>query len=172
MQLHLAPTSSQFWNETKPAAEIKGHSSQMRQQDVQEDHQWEMSTEQPIPTVQMGQVFIGQLKFHPNLSSPCNTSLTFFPSSFTLFCNQPSYFYRHKLQTKKLPLPSYSRPHQPVGFYEDTVPNFQPHVIVAELFKVMATRFSIGHLYWNIFFVLQKKEAFRSLRKEENQAQK
>lgn len=119
-----------------------------------------MSTEQPIPTVQLDQVFIRQLNFHPNLSRACNTSLTFFPILFYTFL-QPTPLLSKlflQLQTKKLSLPSYSRPHQPVWLYEDTVPNLQPHVIVAELFKVMATRLSIGHFYWNIFLVLQKKK--------------
>lgn len=45
-----------------------------------------------------------------------------------------------------------------------TIPNFQPHVIVTKLLIVMATRFPIRHINWNVFFFLRtkKKKSFLS----------
>lgn len=41
-----------------------------------------------------------------------------------------------------------------MGLDEDTVANLQPHVVVAELLKVVTTRFTIRHVHRDIFFLL------------------
>lgn len=58
---------------------------------------------------------------------------------------------------------AYTRAHQAMGLDKDTVTNLQPHVIITELLKVVATGFAVGHFHRDIFFFLfQVKMVFSS----------
>ena len=50
--------------------------------------------------------------------------------------------------------PAHTRAHQAMGLDEDTVANLQPHVIIPELLKVVATWFTVRHFHRDVFFLL------------------